>query len=89
MKNKFANVTGLFVTILMLLVLAQPQNILAASEPLAGNAGNLHTETAQPTCSYRTHVQNIGWQNWKYAGQTSGTSGQSLRLEAIEINVND
>jgi subtilisin family serine protease len=39
--------------------------------------------------TYRTHVQNIGWQAWKSDGQISGTSGQSLRLEGIEIKLND
>lgn len=37
--------------------------------------------------SYRTHVQNQGWQNWKTDGNLSGTAGESLRLEAIEIAV--
>lgn len=40
-------------------------------------------------CTYRTHIQNIGWQDWKTKGDMSGTSGQSLRLEAIEIVAND
>ncbi|MDP2842417.1 MAG: hypothetical protein Q8O06_02090, partial [Acetobacterium sp.] len=35
--------------------------------------------------TYRTHVQNVGWQGWRSDGQSSGTSGQSLRLEGIEI----
>ena len=39
--------------------------------------------------TYRTHVQNVGWQGWKYDGQISGTSGQALRLEGIEIKMND
>ncbi|URN83849.1 S8 family serine peptidase [Acetobacterium wieringae] len=39
--------------------------------------------------TYRTHVQNIGWQDWKSDGQSSGTSGQSLRLEGIEIKMNN
>ncbi|MBO6232727.1 MAG: hypothetical protein J6N78_01495 [Clostridia bacterium] len=34
---------------------------------------------------YQTHVQNIGWQNYKLDGDTAGTSGQSLRLEALKI----
>lgn len=37
--------------------------------------------------SYRTHVQNLGWQDWKTDGNLSGTAGESLRLEAIEIAV--
>ncbi|WP_373483874.1 BPL-N domain-containing protein [Acetobacterium sp.] len=36
---------------------------------------------------YRTHVQNIGWQDWKGEDENSGTTGQSLRLEGIEIKV--
>ncbi len=39
--------------------------------------------------TYRTHVQNVGWQGWKSDGQISGTSGQSLRLEGIEIKMNN
>ncbi|WP_303869273.1 GLUG motif-containing protein [Acetobacterium wieringae] len=39
--------------------------------------------------SYRTHVQNIGWEkNYVSDGKKSGTEGQSLRLEAIEIQMN-
>lgn len=34
---------------------------------------------------YRTHVQNIGWQDWKHNKDISGTSGLGLRLEAIRI----
>ncbi|WP_303868486.1 GBS Bsp-like repeat-containing protein [Acetobacterium wieringae] len=41
------------------------------------------------TCSYQTHVQDYGWQRWKMNGQTSGTSGESKRLEAIEIQVDN
>lgn len=36
---------------------------------------------------YQTHVQNIGWQGEKADGETSGTTGQSLRLEAIKIQL--
>ena len=44
--------------------------------------------------SYRTHIQNIGWEGdfdnlktWKSNGDMSGTSGMSKRLEAINIKV--
>lgn len=37
--------------------------------------------------SYRTHVQDIGWQSWRANGQFAGTSGQALRLEGININL--
>lgn len=41
------------------------------------------------TCSYQTHVQDVGWQPWKANGQLSGTSGESKRLEAIEIRIDN
>ena len=37
--------------------------------------------------SYRTHVQDIGWQEYVSDGEMSGTSGQSKRLEAINIRL--
>jgi len=39
------------------------------------------------TVSYRTHVQNIGWQNFVSNGVMAGTSGMSKRLEGIEIKI--
>ena len=37
--------------------------------------------------SYQTHVQNIGWQNFAKNGETAGTTGASLRLEAVKLRV--
>lgn len=37
---------------------------------------------------YQAHIQNIGWQGWKYDGETAGTTGKSKRLEAIRIDYN-
>ena len=39
--------------------------------------------------SYKTHVQNDGWQSWKSNGAVSGTYGRSLRLEGININLSN
>ena len=36
---------------------------------------------------YRTHVENIGWQDYVSAGTMTGTTGQSLRIEGIEIRL--
>lgn len=37
---------------------------------------------------YQTHIQNIGWEStWRSNGQLSGTTGRSLRLEAIRIKL--
>jgi len=40
-----------------------------------------------PTISYRTHVQDYGWMGYVSNGNISGTSGQSKRLEAIQIKI--
>ena len=40
----------------------------------------------KPKISYSTHVQSIGWQSPKQDGQTSGTTGQAKRLEAIKVS---
>ena len=40
-----------------------------------------------PNVSYRTHVQNVGWQNYVKNGVMSGTSGRSLRLEGINVKL--
>lgn len=42
---------------------------------------------ANPSISYSTHIQNIGWQGFVSDGAMSGTSGQGLRLEGIKINL--
>jgi len=49
--------------------------------------------SSTPIVSYQTHIQNIGWEadtaiGWKSDGAASGTSGQSLRLEGIEVKLN-
>ena len=44
-------------------------------------------QASQPTVTYRTHVQSIGWQGWKKNGAMSGTQGRAKRLEGIEIKV--
>jgi uncharacterized protein YjdB len=36
---------------------------------------------------YKTHVQDYGWQDWKYDGALSGTTGEGKRLEAIQIEL--
>lgn len=48
----------------------------SASTATASVAGNV---------CYRAHVQDVGWQNWACNGEVAGTTGQSLRLEALDI----
>ena len=40
-----------------------------------------------PTLSYRSHVQNYGWQGWSAGGAASGTTGRSLRVEALQMRL--
>ena len=35
---------------------------------------------------YKAHVQDIGWTDWKYDGETAGTTGQTKRMEALRID---
>lgn len=42
---------------------------------------------SQTQLNYQTHVQNIGWQDVRQAGQISGTTGQSLRVEALSASI--
>ncbi|WKY46180.1 cadherin-like beta sandwich domain-containing protein [Eubacteriaceae bacterium ES2] len=46
-------------------------------------------DSEEITCTYQTHVENIGWQGFVSNGEISGTQGQSLRLEGIEIELED
>jgi uncharacterized protein YjdB len=51
-----------------------------ASQTSVSGANSTHV-------AYQTHVQTYGWQNWKYDGAMSGTSGESKRLESIKIKL--
>ena len=51
--------------------------------------GNTVKPYIQRYIKYNTHVQDIGWQDSMYDGETAGTSGQSKRLEAIQINLDN
>lgn len=46
-------------------------------------------EVDVPILEYRVHVQNVGWQEWKKSGEMSGTTGKSLRIEALQIRLVD
>ena len=47
----------------------------------------LNTSIGPVSVNYSTHVQNIGWQEYVRDGVMAGTEGQSLRLEAMAVNV--
>lgn len=48
-------------------------------------------QIAKPSVMYNTHIQNEGWEKdfSKKDGEMSGTSGKSLRLEAIKIKLDN
>lgn len=45
------------------------------------------TTYTSPTIIYQSHVQNVGWQTEVSNGTTAGTTGKSLRLEALKVAV--
>ena len=53
-----------------------------------GPTSNVPAFYKNPTILYSTHIQKEGWQSWKTNGEVSGTTGKSLRLEGIKINLN-
>ena len=53
----------------------------------AGAPGSTSTPYVTRQVRYKTHVQTYGWQDWVYDGGMSGTSGESKRLEAIQIEL--
>ncbi|MBO5386825.1 MAG: hypothetical protein J6A59_01595 [Lachnospiraceae bacterium] len=55
--------------------------------PSTSNTNPVVPGTDDVNVAYRTHVQTYGWQGWKYNGQMSGTSGESKRLEGIEMKL--
>lgn len=83
MKKK---VLSRLVVFLLMVVMTGLLPITAFAEN--GNSESMLTQ-ATPGCSYQTHVQNVGWQGFKSNGDMSGTFGRSLRLEGIEIKLDN
>lgn len=44
-------------------------------------------EVNNPTVNYCAHIQNVGWQETKKNGETAGTTGKSLRMEALKVSI--
>lgn len=53
------------------------------------STGTTNNHFIQKYVTYSTHIQNIGWQEKTYDGRMSGTSGKSLRLEGIQIGLDN
>lgn len=56
-----------------------------AAAPTA--SGNKFAYLYKPNLQYQAHVQNIGWQAPVKDGALAGTSGRSLRVEALKISI--
>jgi uncharacterized protein YjdB len=54
----------------------------------AANPPRAESAVAADKVCYQAHVQQIGWQTIVCQGDTAGTEGQGLRLEAISIWIN-
>lgn len=74
MKIIRRNIFLMLVTVILILVSYPAMQISAA-------------DSTSVSVKYRTHVQSNGWQEYVNDGAASGTTGQSLRLEAINIIV--
>ena len=42
-----------------------------------------------PDLQYQVHVQDLGWQEWKNAGEEAGTTGECKQIEAIKLKGNN
>lgn len=69
------------------------RRIEAVQIQLTAKNGTSPGDTASPSrkaqIKYRTHVQTYGWQDYSYDGESSGTTGEAKRLEAIQISLPD
>ncbi|KHD38461.1 acetylglucosaminidase [Clostridium acetobutylicum] len=50
-------------------------------------SSKVNAQTNDLGIQYSSHVQNIGWQQAFQDGDTSGTTGQDLRIEALKMNL--
>ena len=57
--------------------------------PKGGAAPGSTSNSFKQNIKYQTHIQNIGWQDYVNSGDSSGTTGQSLRLEGIRIRIDN
>ena len=77
---------SLLLCVVTLLSIVFPTHVGAASSGY--NQGTANEATAlSPSIIYKSHVQDIGWMGCMRDGETSGTIGKALRMEAIRIKI--
>jgi Clostridial hydrophobic W len=68
--------------------LAQYYGLTKKAAPAPASAATLvSARPPAPSVVYEAHIENIGWQGPKRNGETAGTTGQSLRLEALTVRL--
>lgn len=60
--------------------------LVKKGDPAPGTGGSPYIAR---NVQYTSHIQSVGWQEAKYDGDLSGTTGRSLRLEGIKINLSN
>ncbi|MBO5388521.1 MAG: extracellular solute-binding protein [Lachnospiraceae bacterium] len=79
MKKLMKQFQALFMSLIMVISLLMVAPVTVKAE-----------EFYMPTIKYKVHRQTYGWEDeWKTNGESSGTMGESKRLEAIYIEVED
>jgi len=61
--------------------------LIPKNGPSPGKTDKPFVDYYSPKVSYQTHIQDIGWSGYVNNGSESGTTGQSRRLEAIQIKL--
>ncbi|WP_179951098.1 NlpC/P60 family protein [Xylanimonas oleitrophica] len=64
-----------------------PAALLALALALVGLTAAPPAAASTPSVRYAAHVQDVGWQGEVADGRTAGTSGRSLRVEALKIRL--
>ena len=55
-------------------------------EKIKADGGYAFRKKTTHRIAYRVHIENMGWSNWVYDGQTAGTTGKGLKIEALQID---
>lgn len=71
---------------------SKSQNVESDAEVQTADEENKQSEVEKnliPSVQYRAHVQTYGWRDWVLDGDTAGTTGESKRVESLEIKIVD
>ena len=88
-RFRFNIILSLFLSALMLVGFSQYFVEVAAANITTElvTITNIGLGLPEYSVNYSTHIQNIGWQDYRTDYQMSGTENQALRLEAIKIKI--